>query len=229
MKKLILIFILVLSSNAWSDESDLYDFLWLDPDKQVYVLQNKVYEKKGTFYFDVGLVKGMSNDFQDVIGFQGRLGYFLKEEWAVEALFNKYSPSNNRTYDNLKALNNGEPFVRRILQSQALLLVWSPFYGKINTFNKIFYFDWSFAIGPALIKSESNVNTVANVALSGVYEDESYTGAIFKTGLKFYINKRFHVGLEFMNTHYYAPGPQNTSKDILRADSDVLLSVGISF
>lgn len=28
-----------------ADEKDLYDFMWLDPDKKVYVLQNKVHKK----------------------------------------------------------------------------------------------------------------------------------------------------------------------------------------
>lgn len=46
--------ILLQMSNAYSGEENLYDFLWLDPDKSVYVLQNKTHEKKGSFYFDLG-------------------------------------------------------------------------------------------------------------------------------------------------------------------------------
>mgnify|MGYP000697543964 CR=1 FL=1 len=32
--------------KVMATEKDLYDFLWLDPDKKVYVLQNKVHKKE---------------------------------------------------------------------------------------------------------------------------------------------------------------------------------------
>ena len=41
------------------------------------------------------------------------------------------------------------------------MLLWAPFYGKINTFNKILYFDLFFGIGLATIGGKDNAETVA--------------------------------------------------------------------
>jgi hypothetical protein len=52
-----LFIILALSFNKLkANEKDLYDFMWLDPDKKVYVLQNKVHKKERTIYINLGLL-----------------------------------------------------------------------------------------------------------------------------------------------------------------------------
>jgi hypothetical protein len=128
-------------------EDDLYDFLWLDQDKKVYVLQNKVYEKKKTFYANLGYIKGMNTNFQSTMGIHGSFGYNFKEEWAVEALYHTYSNNDDDNYKSIQEVNGSRPFVRRASAKVGLMAVWSPFYGKVNTFNKIIYFDWSFGLG----------------------------------------------------------------------------------
>ena len=40
--------VLFVTKNTHAGEKSLYDFLWLDPDKKVYVLQNKIYKKEHT-------------------------------------------------------------------------------------------------------------------------------------------------------------------------------------
>jgi len=65
-------------------EKDLYDFLWLDPDKKVYVLQNKVHKKEHTVYANLGTGLGLSSTFQDTSLLHGNIGYFITEEWAIE-------------------------------------------------------------------------------------------------------------------------------------------------
>ena len=50
--------------KALAAEKDLYDFLWLDPDKQVYVLQNKVHKKEHTIYANAGMGLGLSSTFK---------------------------------------------------------------------------------------------------------------------------------------------------------------------
>ena len=56
--------------RAKAAEKDLYNFLWLDPDKKVYVLQNKVYKREHTVYLDVGYLKALSSKFQNTNGFK---------------------------------------------------------------------------------------------------------------------------------------------------------------
>jgi hypothetical protein len=62
-----------------------------------------------------------------------------------------------------------------------------------------------------------------------VFENESRSGALLKTKVKFHLNENVHVGVEYMNTYYNAPGPRNPQSDSLRINTDVILSVGFSF
>jgi outer membrane beta-barrel protein len=223
------LFLLITSRNTQAGEKSLYDFLWLDPDKKVYVLQNKLFKKEHTFYADVGYLSNFTSKFQDTSGFTGRVGFYIHEEWGVELMMNKYNNANNDEYRNVLSVNNVEPFIRRLNSSYAALAIWSPFYGKINTFNRIFYFDWSFGAGPAKIDAESNLKTVGPANVKTTYKKESYTGAIVKTNVKVHITENVHLGLEYMNTYYTAPGPRNPKSDRLRTNTDVVLSVGFSF
>ena len=133
---------LTLSAPALrADEKDLYDFMWLDPDKKVYVLQNKVHKKANTVYMHVGTGLGLSSNFQDTSLLHTNFGYYLSEEWAIEGMYTKYSNKDNEALENLRRLNGSIPFIRKTESNFGVLAKWSPFYGKINTFNKIFYFD----------------------------------------------------------------------------------------
>ena len=228
---LILTTLLLINLNTLAAQEDLYDFLWLDPDKSVYVLQKKMYEKRKSFYFNAGYLKNMSSDFQSTSGFNMEFGYFFAEDWGLELMYNVYNNSDNDAFDNLKSINGQVPFVRRPESTTALLFNWSPFYGKINTFNKIYYFDWSFGVGIAKLDAESNALTVADEATQNQYDKESYTGAILKTNLKFYISERMHFEIDYMSTIYDAPGPRinDVQTDGMTTNSDLVLSIGFSF
>ena len=40
-----LLFSLLVTSHVFANEKDIYEFSWLDPDKEVYVLQNRELKK----------------------------------------------------------------------------------------------------------------------------------------------------------------------------------------
>jgi len=220
---------MIMSKNTNAGEKSLYDFLWLDPDKKVYVLQNKNYKKEHTFYLDLGYIANFTSKFQDTQGFQGKAGFYISEEWGLEVFYNDYSNNNNDDYHNVRLINGAEPFVRRLNSSYGANIIWSPFYGKINTFNRIFYFDWSFGAGVAQIDASSNLKNVSNTASQTQYDKERYTGAVLKTNVKFHITENIHIGAEYMNTYYRAPGPSNPNSDKLRTNTDIILSVGFSY
>lgn len=220
---------LMLTKNTHAGEESLYDFLWLDPDKKVYVLQNKLYKKEHKFYGDVGYLTNMTSKFQNTSGLALKAGYYIHEELGVEVFYHSYSNQNNDDYNNVKSVNKVIPFVRRLNQSYGAAVIYSPFYGKINTFNQIFYFDWSFGAGIAQVESESNIKTVRILNAPNKYEREMHKGALLKTKLKFHLTENMHLGIEYMNTYYMAPGPQNPKSDKLRTNSDLIFSVGFSF
>lgn len=220
---------LMLTKNTHAGEKSLYDFLWLDPDKKVYVLQNKLYKKEHSVYADIGYLANFTSKFQDTRGIAFRAGYYIHEEWGLELFYNQYSNSNNDDFRNVRLINEAEPFIRRLNSIYGAMVIWSPFYGKINTFNQIFYFDWSFGAGVSKINAESNIKTVTQGNVANKYEKETYSGAVLKTKVKFHLKENVHLGLEYMNTYYNAPGPKNPKSDKLRTNTDVVLSVGFSF
>jgi outer membrane beta-barrel protein len=220
---------LVMTRNTYAGEESLYDFLWLDPDKSVYVLQNKLYKKEHKMYADIGYLTNMTSKFQDTSGFAVKAGYYIHEEWGLEIFYHNYSNGNNDDYRNVKSVNGVIPFVRRLNSTMGAAIIYSPFYGKINTFNKIFYFDWSFGAGLSRVQAESNVKTVRILNAANKYETENYGGALLKTKLKFHLTENMHLGIEYMNTYYMAPGPVNPKSDKLRTNSDLIFSVGISY
>ncbi len=220
---------LIFSKNTHAGEKSLYDFLWLDPDKKVYVLQNKLYKKEHSVYFDLGYIANMTSKFQDTNGFSFKGGYYFHEEWGIELFYSQYSNKNNDDFRNVKLINEAVPFVRRLDSAYGAALIYSPFYGKINTFNKIYYFDWSFGAGYSKINANSNIKSVRIDNAPNKYEKETYNGGVLKTKIKFHIKENVHLGVEYMNTYYMAPGPKNPKSDRLRTNTDLIFSVGFSF
>ena len=221
--------ILFLTKEIQAGEKSLYDFLWLDPDKKVYVLQNKIYKKEHTFYMDLGYISNFTSKFQDTQGYSFRGGFYFHEEWSLEAFYNGYSNKNNDDFRNVRLINAADPFIRRMESSYGGIVNWSPFYGKINTFNQIYYFDWSFGAGLAQVNTSTNLKSVVNPNARNTYTKESNIGAVAKTQVKFHLKENIHIGLEYMNTYYKAPGPANPKQDKLRTNTDIIISVGFSF
>jgi outer membrane beta-barrel protein len=220
---------LTLTKELKAGEESLYDVLWLDPDKSVYVLQNKLYKKEHSVYLDVGYISNFTSKFQDTNGFSLKGGYYIHEEWGLEIFYQQYANSNNDDFRNVRLINQAEPFIRRMNASYGAAVIWSPFYGKINTFNQIFYFDWSFGAGYAQVVTDSNLKTVRINNAENKYESNIYNGAVLKTKVKFHLKENIHIGVEYMNTYYMAPGPQNPKSDKLRTNTDLIFSVGFSY
>lgn len=232
LKTIMVLLLLAVGPTLQAAEDDLYKFLWLDPDKQVYVLQNKVYKKKHSFYGTLGFLSGSTNEFQDTTGFHLSGGWYFHEEWAFELFYNTYSNKNNDAYDNLQRINGSVPFIRKVESSYGAMAIWSPFYGKVNTFNKIFYFDWNFGLGLAKINAETNAKTVANPSTSDQFESESHMGIAYKTGFRFHASEHIHIGVDYFRQSYQAPGPTvngAVGSDKWRHNTDVIFSIGFSY
>ncbi len=228
----LLCLLIFITAKTFASVNSVYDFVWLDPDKKVYVLQSKIFEKEKSFYFDLGYLTSNTSKFQDTNGFQGRVGYYFHEEWALELGMNYYNNQDNEDVKNVQIINQQKPFIRRLNSSYGLTAIWSPFYGKINTFNRIFYFDWSFGAGVAQINAEdslkSSLASSTDPTTPEKFDKQSLTGAVLKTDVKFYINESIHVGLELMNTYFKAPSPKNPKTDKLKTNTDAVLFVGFS-
>lgn len=224
--------IVLCSSILKAAEKDLYDFLWLDPDKKVFVLQNKIHKKEKTFYTNIGVGSGLSSNFQDTSLMHLNAGFYLTETFAIEGLYTTYTNKDNDAFKNIKSLNGAVPFIRNMKSNYGVIAKWSPFYGKINTFNKIYYFDWSFGAGLGKLNTESNATTVATPSLANSYTKESYTSIISKTEITLHLNKNVHFNLGLQFNNYQAPGPTINGiapSSKMRSNMDAILGLGYSF
>ena len=127
-----------------ASEDSVYTFKWLDQDKEVYVLQNRTFRKDGRFFVNAGGGITTSNAFVKSYNAQVRANYYFNEEIGFEFLYSKNSGKENAAADGLRLTaigTGGIPFRRIVNNYMAAMLVWSPFYAKINTFNSIVYLD----------------------------------------------------------------------------------------
>jgi len=211
-------------TTAKAGEKSLYNFSWLDPDKEVYVLQNRKFRKDGNFYVGATGAKTLSGAFIDSYGATLRTGYFFSEDWGVEFVYGKNSGSENDTAKGVKEQGT-VPFYRKIDSYTGGMLMWSPFYSKINTFNKIFYFDWMFGLGAASIKTLDNRNKF-DPAASNFDELTSETtfGILWNTGFRFYINENWSLRLDVTGQNYKAKKTKQAEGDSTTSSIDKIFS-----
>ncbi len=220
-------------STAFASESSTYDFGWLDPDKEVFVLQNRKFRKSGKLHASAGAGFTTSGSFVDSKAFQGRIGYFVKEEWGVEVLYTKLSGKEDDTAASVR--NNGAgtgsvPFRRIVKDYMGGMVIWSPFYSKVNTFNTIMYFDWVLGAGFAKVTEENNRDEFVNGPAGNKAKEENHTGPMWGTGLRFYLTELIDVRMDLTGIHYQAPkAAANATGKGWNEHYDLTLALGLRF
>lgn len=212
MKRLWMIITLFISTTAIAAEDSFYDFSWLDQDKEVYVLQNRKFRKNGDFYIGATFEKNANQAFVDSYGASFLAGFFFKEDWGIEFIYNTSSGSTNNTFE-LAADAGTVAYYRKVDSYMGAMLMWSPFYSKINTFNQVFYYDWLFGVGVASINTTNNMQQFYTSG-DDTLTKESSIGAIWTTGMRFYINDSWSVRFDFRAMHTSIERPKSrTSSD----------------
>lgn len=228
----IAIFLLLFNFKAHTGEEDLYDLKWLDQDQKVFVLQNKIYPKINTYYLDIKYLSGQGGqgyEFQSINGVSFHTGYFWSETQAIELGFSNYTNSNNSAFNDIRVVGGVEPFIRRPINRLDLWYNWSPFYGKINTFNKIIYFDAYFSAGLGYSQMESNLKTVIQSGSGSKFEREVFTTFSQRAGLKVHITRNYHISVEYINVNYMGNSAKSPKSDSIRNISDISIGFGISY
>jgi outer membrane beta-barrel protein len=220
------------SSQLIASEKDIYEFSWLDPDKEVYVLQNRKFRKAGHLHINAGGGITTSGAFIDSTAIQGRLGYFITEDFGLEGLYSKNSGKENNTAKGVRS--SGEqgsgttPFRRIIDNYWGAMVLWAPFYSKINTFNTIVYMDWIFGIGYTQIKEKNNKLAFESASLADEETLESHSGVIWEAGLKFYLDPSFSIRTDLTAFHY-STNNISTPGTSLKSNFDATVSLGYAF
>jgi len=220
------------SVKTYASEGDGYDFSWLDPDKEVFVLQNRKFRKSGKVHMNAGAGITTSGAFVDAKAFQGRVGYFFKEEYGFEFVYSLNSGSENDTAASVR--NSGGagsfPFRRIVDNYMGAMFLWSPFYTKINTFNKVVYMDWILGIGFAKLSETNNRNEITTSGGDTTLTKESHTGVMWDIGAKFYLSQRWSLKLDLTTVHYQALEAKTVgAQEQWYTNYDLTVAVGINF
>jgi len=190
-------------------ERDEYDFSWLDPDKKIYVVQNRKYQKGNRFELGTGYGVGMGESYRTQRQWNVRATYYFSEHWAISGIYFSNFNSENDDYAQIKAINSTVPVVRDTHNYFGGSIMWLPFYGKINMFNQIFYIDWHFELGFGNASTEIDLNRSAQG--NPVIEASSHGALHWGSGWKFFINRHWGARLDFLSTYYKAPNGLNGS------------------
>lgn len=229
LSSLFLLALTFTSQQTIAAENDVYGFSWLDQDKEVFVLQNRKYRKAGRVHGFVGGGITTSGAYVDSTSIQGRLGFFMSEDYGFEVLYAKNSGKENDTYRAITTKNAAvTPFRRIVNDYVGAMFLWSPFYSKINTFNKIIYADYIFGLGFAKLSESNNRKAYQSNGLEKTESDESHTGIMWQVGMKFYLNDNWSVRPDLTVIHYQAEGAASTAKKFV-SNYDATISLGYTF
>lgn len=200
LKLFVLVFITTLTFSSRADEKSIYEFEWMDQDKQIYVLQNRLFEKNQKLMLSLLGSRTMSNKFVDTYYGVLKVGYYFNEDWGLEVVGGFGTGSENDTAHNVR-IQNAVPFYRQIDHYFGALVNWSPLYGKFNAFDKIFYLDWYFGAGLVSVSTSDNRNEF-KVSTDRSMTKDSGMGAIWQTGLLFNLSNSWMIRFEFQGIHF---------------------------
>lgn len=211
-------------------EGDTYSFTWLDPDKEVFVLQNRKFRKDSRLYMNLGGGFTTSGAFVDSMNVQFRAGYFFKEEWGFEVLYSKNNGEENDTAKSVRNIGGAGsiPFRRIIDNYTGAMVLWSPFYNKINTFNKIIYVDWILGLGFAKLDETNNKEEYTIGLPTGEGTKESHTGIMWNLGAMLYFTENINFRTDLNAIHYKAELP-GVGGDQMYNHYDLTFSIGYRF
>lgn len=202
-------------------------FLWLDPDKQVYVLQNRKYKKarKLELFLSGGL--NLSNPFKTEFLGQPRLAYWFAEQFGIEAFYAFIGNSDNDTFKALRTVSTSAlPFARENLSYVGGVFSWIPWYAKLNFFNKILYFDWALNGGIGQVSTKVDLNN--SLAGDRNFKEESFTAFFLGTSQNYYLTRNWTVRLDLIGMFYSAKGADNATTKMYK-NFDFTAGVGYLF
>ncbi len=226
MKKWIFLLCLLAAQYSFAGQTSIYKFNWLDEDEKVFVIQNKEYVKSKRLGLDFNFLKSDSSAYQSTNGFTGAMAYYFNEEFSLDFTYKHYMNRDNVDYQNLKKAfptTTMSPLLRKIDSAMLVHLNWIPFYGKINTFNSIYYFDVGMGLGLGQFKTSSNYKTYQTA--SEAYEQEANSGFDGRVFFKFHFTQNFNFGFEYSYTGLKAIMSAD-KKETMIYYNDLMIGIG---
>jgi outer membrane beta-barrel protein len=223
----IALFWMAMIAASWADAAEEeYSFNWLDPDKKIYVLQNRKFEKAKHPLLSVLGGVGISNPYRGSFLVNPRLAFYFTETLGLEGFYTLSSNTENSTYAGLKlASPNALPVVREVRSQYGALLHWAPWYAKINVFNSILYFDWYFTLGGGMLNAQLDKRT--NSTSAPTYVTQNLTALYLGTGHLFHLNRYLDFRIDYTSSIFKAPNNGDSGVESLYSNQDFSLGLGL--
>lgn len=212
-------------AESKKEDSDEYNFSWLDPDKKIYVLQNRKYEKAGHALISVMGGIGFSNPYKNAYNVDPRFSYFVTEWLGVELFYTITDNSSNSTLTALGKATQVLPNVREIRSQFGGMLMYVPWYAKINVFNSILYFDWYFGAGIGKVSSFVDTKTAPTATSNFVADD--LIGIMASTGHQYHLSQMFVFRVDVTAAFYQAKISGLTGDSTWYSNYNFALGLGV--
>ncbi len=228
--KILLLLSVLANSLALADQKSLYSFNWLDDGEKVFVIQNQEYTKTKKIMLDIQFIDAEGSSFQDTMGVGLVLSYFFNENWGLDLHYKHYINDNSQELTNLLnyPTQRIKPLTIKLNSAKIVHLLWTPFYGKINTFNKIHYFDWGIGAGIGQFSLSDNSQTFNATNKNLTFQESSSIGFGCKSFFKFYATENINFTLEYDLSGFSAI-TTNSGEESFVLFNDILLSMGWVF
>lgn len=221
------------NAPAFASDDNEYNFSWLDPDKKIYVLQNRKYRKAKKIHLTLFGGSGIAETYRQTWQVEPRIGTWFNEDFGIEAFYVARWNSPNNSYRALMNATGGSaaiaPLTREKNAMYGLLFNWAPWYAKINVFNTILYFDWYFSLGAGGISSSVGKKTKAEDPSS--WKEENIFAVFLGTGQMFHLSESFDLRAEFMGHFYnadiYGGSTSSGSQSAIFSNFNVNLGLGV--
>jgi outer membrane beta-barrel protein len=193
------------AAESATGKDDEYNFNWLDPEKKIYVLQNRRYLKAKRPMFSLMGGTGFSNPYRSSYNADARAAFYINESWGVEAFYTYTFNSANANFQALEGTrSNVLPVIREIKTQYGAMVQWVPWYAKINVFNQILYFDWYFSAGAGGVNYGMFNSSADGFTIERNEVSKSDFALYFGTGHIYHVNERFIVRADFTSAVYNA-------------------------
>jgi outer membrane beta-barrel protein len=169
----------VSSRKAEVEAQNLSDLAKLAPFSDIAVIQRRFLPKTKRFELSASGFTNLNNPFYTSYGLGLEASYYLREQWAVEALGQFSTTGARQVTDDLRT---GPPKITtdNLVTSKGFYgggIKWNPIYGKITWLNKtIVPFDLNFNLAFGMTQTTANTNEpTVHIGTSQVF---AYTKAV---------------------------------------------------
>ncbi|MFZ3231386.1 MAG: outer membrane beta-barrel domain-containing protein [Pseudobdellovibrio sp.] len=195
-------------ASRGSDKVDLKkleDKYWSSKDDDYGVIQNRTFTKTGKFYGSLVYGPLVNDSFAKARASGLMIGYYLSEDFGVEASYLSYASKQNDTVSAYETQFGGvKPDYNLIKANKSLSITYTPFYAKMAFMNKaILYFDMGFTLGIGTTDYEIQKVLQNNLSVD-IQANETKSAPHFEIGVmqQLFISQFFAFRVDIKNTFY---------------------------